>query len=102
MVRDDAETRLIPRWFTVPGVSVLSIAVMTALGSSFAFDGALGWSFRAMLVFVGLLLVAAVPALALPRRPREPILAADGTRTFLAPAAPDFVGESKTSCRLFP
>ncbi len=87
MVKDGSPSRLIPRWFTVTVISALTVAVAMALGMSFAADGALGWSFRAMLVFVGLLLVAAVSSLARPRRRRDPVVGADGIRTFLAPAA---------------
>ena len=86
-VTDAAATRLIPRWFTRTVLSGLTVFVAMAFGLSLAFDGALGWSFRAMFVFVALLLVAAVSSLARPRRHREPMVAADGTRTFLAPAA---------------
>lgn len=87
MVSDDAARRLIPRWFTVAVLAALTVLTATAFGLSFAFDGVLGWSFRVMFVFAALLLVSAVSALARPRRPQEPVVAADGTRTFLAPAA---------------
>lgn len=83
----EARARLIPRWYTVLVLALLTVTTLAALGLSLVHDGALGWSFRALLVFSGLLLVSAVSSLVRPRRRSEPTVEADGTRTFVAPAA---------------
>ena len=87
MVRQEGPLRLIPRWYTVLVLVILTVTTLAALGLSLVHDGALGWSFRALLVFAGLLLVSAVSSLVRPRRRSEPVVGADGTRTFVAPAA---------------
>lgn len=87
MVTQEVSPRLIPRWYTAAVLAIVTITALASLGLSLVHHGALGWSFRAVLVFTALLLVSAVSSLARPRRRSEPAVAADGTRAFVAPAA---------------
>ena len=81
------EVRLVPCWLVVSALLLAGLTLASALLLSLAFDGALGWSFRAMSVAAALVLVSAVSALARRRRRREPHVGPDGTRTFVAPGA---------------
>ncbi|MFW6867959.1 hypothetical protein ACOACQ_11265 [Nocardioides sp. CPCC 206347] len=80
-----SRARLIPRWWTATVLTVLVLATLVALVVALAADGALAWSGVSMLVAFCGLLVAAISALARPRRRREPEITADGTRIFRAP-----------------
>ena len=62
---------------------VVLTGVFTGLAATV--DGVMGWSAWGLVAATGLLLVAALSALARPRRPREPDVTADGTRVFRAP-----------------
>ncbi|HWJ09752.1 MAG TPA: hypothetical protein VNS46_10275, partial [Nocardioides sp.] len=79
--------RLIPRWWTATVVLALLLGTVVGLVMALVSDGALAWSGAALSVAFAALLLAAVSALVRPRRPREPEIAADGTRTFRAPTA---------------
>lgn len=80
--------RLIPRWFapvTVTALAVFTLAFgVAALATD---DGVMTLSIGVLALACGLMLVATCSALLRPRRRSEPRVAADGTRTFLAPAA---------------
>lgn len=77
--------RLVPRWFTVTVVVALVAMTGMFVGLAVTADGVMGWSAWGLVAFAGLLLVAALSALVRPRRTREPVVAADGTRVFAAP-----------------
>ncbi|MEJ7795967.1 MAG: hypothetical protein WKF50_10480 [Nocardioides sp.] len=77
--------RLIPRWYTAIVVVMLFVLTGIFTGLALSVDGVMGWSAWGLVLFAGLLLVAALSALARPRRVREPAVCADGTRVFLAP-----------------
>lgn len=87
MVSPDDQVRLIPRWFVVTVLALITLGALAFLGLSFVFDGLLGWSVRAGFVATGLLLVSAWSALIGPRRRRAPSVTPDGALTFRAPAA---------------
>lgn len=76
---------LIPRWWTATVLTVLIVATLVGLVMALVADGPLAWSGAGLLVGFASLLVAAISALARPRRRREPEVAADGTRIFRAP-----------------
>ena len=77
--------RLIPRWYTAVVVVMLVVLTGVFTGLALSVDGVMGWSAWGLVLFAGLLLLAALSALARPRRVREPGVSADGTRVFLAP-----------------
>lgn len=81
-----SQARLIPRWWTATVLTVLIVATLVGLVMALVADGPLAWSGAGLLVGFASLLVAAISALARPRRRREPEVAADGTRIFRAPA----------------
>ncbi len=78
--------RLIPRWYTAVVISVLVVLTLLFLGLAVTSEGVAGASAWGLTLATGLLLLAAVSALARRRRPREPTVTADGTRVFLSPA----------------
>lgn len=78
--------RLVPRWWSATVVLLLLAGTAVGLVMTLVADGALAWSGAGLLVAFAGLLVAAGSALVRPRRPREPEVAGDGTRTFRAPA----------------
>jgi len=78
--------RLVPRWYAAVVVVLLLVLTGVFGGLAATADGVMGWSAWALVLFTGLLLVAAFSALVRPRRTREPAVAPDGTRVFLAPA----------------
>lgn len=86
MVTAAAPARLIPRWYTVVVVTALAVATLLFTGLALSLDGVMGWSAWGLVVTFGLLLVAAISALARRRRPREPKVTTEGTRVFEAPA----------------
>lgn len=78
--------RLIPRWYVAIILGVLTLLTGAFVGLALTSDGvaaAAGWG---LTVGAGSLLVAAASAFVRPRRPREPLVTADGTRVFLSPA----------------
>ena len=77
--------RLIPRWYTAVVVVMLVVLTGVFTGLTLSVDGVMGWSAWGLVLFAGLLLLAALSALVRPRRVREPAVSADGTRVFLAP-----------------
>ncbi len=85
MTNVNEPVRLIPRWYT--SVVVVMLVVLTGIFTGLALnvDGVMGWSAWGLVLFAGLLLLAALSSLVRPRRVREPAFAADGTRVFLAP-----------------
>jgi hypothetical protein len=80
-----SRARLIPRWWTATVLLVLLAGTVVGLVMALVADGPLAWSGAGLLVAFASLLVAAISALARPRRRREPEVAADGTRIFRAP-----------------
>jgi hypothetical protein len=80
-----SRARLIPRWWTATVLTLLLLATLVGLVVALVADGPLAWSGAGLLVAFASLLVAAISALARPRRRREPEVAADGTRIFRAP-----------------
>lgn len=77
--------RLIPRWFTVTTITFLTVLFLGAVGLGVLASGPMRPFAWAMAVATGAGLVAAVPALALPRRRRELSLREDGTRVLEGP-----------------
>lgn len=75
-----------PRWYAATVLAVLAAATIGFLGLALTTEGVMGWSAGALALAFGLLLASAASALASRRRRREPQVAADGTRTFRAPA----------------
>ncbi|MGH3347942.1 MAG: hypothetical protein ACRDO4_13270, partial [Nocardioides sp.] len=79
-------TRLIPRWYAVVVVGALVVLTLLFLGLALTSEGVAGASAWGLTLATGLLLTAAISALARRRRPREPTVTTDGARVFLAPA----------------
>lgn len=80
--------RLVPRWFipvTVTFLGVLTLAF--GVSALVVDDGIMSWSIGGLALMCGLLLVATCSAFLRPRRRREPVLGADGTRVFVSPGA---------------
>ncbi|MDZ5662546.1 hypothetical protein SFC79_12300 [Nocardioides sp. S-58] len=79
--------RLIPRWYAVTVVTVLTLFTLGLAAATAAFaDDLAGRSMWGLVACAALVLVAAVSSLLRPRRRREPEVTADGTRVFRAPA----------------
>jgi hypothetical protein len=77
--------RLIPRWYTATVVAFLSVLTLGAVGLGLFSSGPMvpsAWSFA---LATGAGLVAAISALARPRRRREPQVLPDGTRVLVGP-----------------
>lgn len=84
--RDDAQPlRLIPRWFTVVVLSSFSTACLGAVGLGVFASGPMVPFAWALAVATFAVVVAAVPALARPRRRRELPVRPDGTRVLEGP-----------------
>jgi hypothetical protein len=81
-----AGARLIPRWYPPAVIGLLTVLTLAFLGLALFVDGVMRISAWGLLAFAGLLLCAAVSALARPRRRRQPRVTADGARVFVAPA----------------
>lgn len=77
--------RLIPRWFTITTMTFLAVLLLGSLGLGVWASGPMVPFAWGMVVATGAGLVAAVPALARPRRPRELPIRPDGTRVLEGP-----------------
>lgn len=83
---DAAPQRLIPRWFTALSVLLLGFLAVVFLVLAALASGPMRPAVWALVVMTSALLVAALSALARPRRRREPEVRPDGTRVLRAPA----------------
>ena len=82
---DAVPVRLIPRWFTAVTLLLLGLFTVLFLLLAVLASGPMRPAVWALVVMVGSLLVAALSALARPRRRRELPVLADGTRVLRAP-----------------
>ena len=88
MSADTTPQRLLPRWFVPATLAFLGVLTVAFLVTGLVVDdGLMSRSIVGLGVVCALLIVATCSAFVRPRRRREPVVAADGTRTFLAPAA---------------
>lgn len=79
--------RLIPIWYTVVVVGILTVVTLVVAAVTAAFgDGFADMSMWGVAACCGLVLIAALSSLVRPRRRKEPEVLPDGTRVFKAPA----------------
>ena len=80
--------RLIPRWFAPVTLTFLVVlTILFATTGALVDDGVMSRSVLGLALTCGLLLVATCSAFVRRRRRRDPVVAADGTRVFVSPAA---------------
>ncbi len=88
MVSPAEQVRLVPRWYAAVVVVLLGIFTLVfALTGALADGGVMSRSILGLSIVTGLVLVSACSAFVRRRRPRDPVVTADGSRVFLSPAA---------------
>lgn len=84
-VEDERSIRLIPRWYTATVLTFFTVLFLGAAGLGVFASGPMVPFAWGMVVATGAIVVAALSALARPRRRRELPVRADGTRVLAGP-----------------